>query len=915
MEGKENTENNLRKAARVVKNILKSPFKRRILLIAIAIAAVIILCGAAYESLVDAFSNNVSDYVQGNSVQYSTDDNSIVISDETIDGLIRVIEDMGIDLDDMELTRDDIAKLYAAEVVSSEINRGVTEEAGKYYGRVYIKRLNPDTGELEMLNYEPSLETFEQMDASQILNYYSMDGDKICIANTNTSTDAEGNTTSTVTINKLSYKDNISQYTVPIEFLLDLCLISQNPGFVLALADKIINETEIVIQVLQNKTTVQTDTTYTYTTETETSTKKMEYDAEGNYISSSITTADPTTSGPTSTTTTQTQINVNSSIKVQSVKNWIMEVVYTYNKVDTTNTQEPTPEELEDETKPTHQYTFSEKETNNDGSYTNIYTSTVSRKIDQTKSYKITTTSETYQSGVSEGVKDRVDEFIEMLRTPYSIPSSRIKEAAVDNLENGAEMLFQMLQNGQRTQSLEQLMRYILGKATGNDYGVSEFDFNVFDIRNFNNIGAGGVSPFGTNISREEFINAVQTYSSGSSYSRLASAAGDFYDVCLEYDVNPCLAFAWACVETGYGSSIPGNNLFGYAVYNGASGGATYSTYADSIRDFCEWVVNGATEGTSTYNSSYARGQEFATVNSHFAGTPASNIYVLFSIYMYLGDTHIADEPDFSNPAGTDYYASHGSTWGAGGRIQIYSMYELGGLYTGEYAERCGHPNGSDPTTLTEKADYAQYCVDMRKKIAETIFGNGVFLGSGEGSISIDGYEFKTYTSSNGKTYTWYLQNYGPWIGQISSGGSTFAAAGCYATSVSTIASGYGSTAYPSWGRTLNEFQLTSRYLQGSGSGPSGAGVTLNSAQIQEIQNWLYGGGEVMIHVVGARYGGASYYTSAQHWMPLVDISEDGQQVYIMNTCKGYSEDKYGWNDINRLFQYVNCYHLISGLR
>ena len=238
MEGKENTENNLRKAARVVKNILKSPFKRRILLIAIAIAAVIILCGAAYESLVDAFSNNVSDYVQGNSVQYSTDYNSIVISDETIDGLIRVIEDMGIDLDDMELTRDDIAKLYAAEVVSSEINRGVTEEAGKYYGRVYIKRLNPDTGELEMLNYEPSLETFEQMDASQILNYYSMDGDKICIANTNTSTDAEGNTTSTVTINKLSYKDNISQYTVPIEFLLDLCLISQNPGFVLALADK-----------------------------------------------------------------------------------------------------------------------------------------------------------------------------------------------------------------------------------------------------------------------------------------------------------------------------------------------------------------------------------------------------------------------------------------------------------------------------------------------------------------------------------------------------------------------------------------------------------------------------------------------------------------------------------------------------
>lgn len=485
MEGKENPESNLRKAARVTKNILKSPFKRRILLIAIAIAAVIILCGVAYESLVDAFSDNVSEYVQGNPVQYNTDDNSIVISDETIDGLIKVIEDMGIDLDDMELTREDIAKLYAAEVVSSEINRGVPEEAGKYYGRVYIKRLNPDTGELEMLNYEPSLETFEQMDASQILNYYSMDGDKICIANTNTSTDAEGNTTSRVSINKLSYKDNISQYTVPIEFLLDLCLISQNPGFVLALADKIINETEIVIQVLQNKTTVQTDTTYTYTTETETSTRRMEYDSAGNYLSSSTTPADPVISDADPITTTESQTNVSSTIKIQSVKSWIMEVVYTYNRVDTTDVQTPDPELIEDEEKPAHQYAYSNRETNSDGSYTDIYTSTISRKINQSKSYKITTTSEMYQSGVSEGVKDRVDEFIEMLRTPYSIPSSGIKEAAIDNLENGAEMLFQMLRNGQRTQSLEQLMRYILGKATGNDYGVSEFNFSIFDIKDF----------------------------------------------------------------------------------------------------------------------------------------------------------------------------------------------------------------------------------------------------------------------------------------------------------------------------------------------------------------------------------------------------------------------------------------------
>ena len=163
MEKRENTESNLRKMARITKNIFKSPFKRKILLIAIAVILIIVLCVAAYDSLVELFSDNVSEYVQGNPVEYDINDNSIIISDETIDGLIKVMEDMGLDLEDLELTREDVAKFYAAEVVSSEINRGVPEEEGKYYGRVYIKRLNPNTGELETLNYEPSLEVFEQM--------------------------------------------------------------------------------------------------------------------------------------------------------------------------------------------------------------------------------------------------------------------------------------------------------------------------------------------------------------------------------------------------------------------------------------------------------------------------------------------------------------------------------------------------------------------------------------------------------------------------------------------------------------------------------------------------------------------------------------------------------------------------------
>lgn len=322
------------------------------------------------------------------------------------------------------------------------------------------------------------------------------------------------------------------------------------------------------------------------------------------------------------------------------------------------------------------------------------------------------------------------------------------------NLLISDEILFDILSSTKETQALEETMRYLLYIYTGNSYGVTEFNFNIYIPQDFTTMGAR-LSPFGTNLTREEFINLATAASDkyGNDYVEyMVKYAEDFYDVCEEYNVNPALAFAHACLETGCGSTQAckiDKNYFGFAHYNEASSGKKYSTVRESIEDYCEWILDRTNSRTSGYLTALARGEEFSAVNGKFKGTPDTNIYVLYCTYEFLGETHKCDEPDFLNPAGEDYYIENGSNWGKGGRIYIYTMYEKGGLYTGEYAIRCGHKNADDPTTIQERADYSQYKMEQKLTIAKSIFGNGCILGAA-GSIVESAYQVADHFLNSG---------------------------------------------------------------------------------------------------------------------------------------------------------------------
>ena len=749
---------------------------RKIILISLLLPIIVIVAIAGslfsvFDKVGDVIQSIVDGIISFFTINNKDWDGSITIDDEQVDKIIEGIEALGFDMEDLylmgdidystidkeseeykETMRKYIRKFYEAQATTETPFANLGTSSNKTYGAVYIYRKdeNDKTELLKYTNYSNEDgtsglitcdgKTVSSRELKDLRKKFSLDDDGKLVVPVWT----ESGDTITVRLKHIDYKNAISQYTTPMNFFVYLAMTVQNPEFVTAVTE-LVKDSKIEITLFDCVNEMQQTETYTYTEHAKGTSvigagqNKQVYEVDGTI--------------PKSEVKKSNSISTNPIPHITYVKTWFCEQTVEYEKNDTgLVAQEPTilnkdnDETLADEQGPGENEEIPEGEVRRWKTDQQILIETLTRSV----TYKETTRSEvidrTGNKG-DQGVKNvdskrqvpknyKLDEnttFLGLMDDYFKIPNTKHYEAvAKTNLVTGAKWLFGLLQKDARLQTLEQIMRYIMYKYTDIDYGVTSLDMSIFNIRDFTSMsGIGSVSAFGTNLSREEFIAAVQAYNGGESYSKLSNAAGDFYDICTsaEYNVNPCLAFAWACIETGYGKSTPGNNLFGFAIYNGQSSGATYSSYGDSIRDFCGWVVNASTEGTDKYNYAYSTAQKYATVNSMFAGKPENNAYAMFCIYMYLGDTHLCNEPDFDNPAGIEYYQSHGSTWGSGGRIQIYSMYELGGISTGEYKIRCGHSGATDLTSLQEKADYAQYCFEYRLRVAKTIFGNNCFLG------------------------------------------------------------------------------------------------------------------------------------------------------------------------------------------
>lgn len=478
-----------------------------IIIVAVLILSVLTIFDKAGETVQSVFSSD-KDF-------YTVDSEGVIqITDEQILEVIESIENLGIDLNDLNLVGDidsndpdfekaqfEAKKKYIKKFLEAQAQtqtlytnpNWITENilnGNKAYGTVYVYRAsdaevidkdNKGTA-LTYIKYssEGNEESMESIVASgnedKAKKYFSVNSSGQLVIPAWTITKGKAS----ISLRTIDYKNIISQYTTPVNFFIYLAMTTQNPEFVSAVAD-LVKESEIRITVLD-----------TVSHETETTTNRYTENKKGSAASyfhgeATINPITPTSTNKEDTTTIKTTI-INPTIKVTYVKTWFCEQSITYNKEN-----QETYHEEQFYNKNNDSSLADEKEPNAKNGEIVTWKTYRSRKVTNDR------TGTTYVQGVKSDVIDKTGEkrdgdksFIGLLDKQFKIPKTKEKTNAGPDLVTNAEWLLYLLEKDSSLQNLEQIMRYILYKYTGRDYGVTEFDFNVFGIKDFNEIGLNG---------------------------------------------------------------------------------------------------------------------------------------------------------------------------------------------------------------------------------------------------------------------------------------------------------------------------------------------------------------------------------------------------------------------------------------
>lgn len=587
-------------------------------------------------------------------------DGSIKIKDEDISKVIKEIENLGFDMDDLWLLGDiekedtdneetlkkkqeEAAKKYIRKFLEAQL---VTETPHyepviasgnaynqKTYGQVYIYRANDQEYINENSKATPmswmSYSTMQEEAAKNnekglnaIKNHYSIDDEgKLVIAQW-TKIETTGKADEVIiSLKHIDYKSAISQYTTPMNFFIYLTMVSQNPEFVSAVTDMVKNS-RIELTIMDTKTVNVEEEKYSFTRNTKTT---HETKRQGVLINTYTTSRSRGVEQTTTTTTT----TVVPTPKITYAKTWFSEQRITYkiaNQDPYHNYEKYTENEdssLADDAEPGDPQANGSTSwnTNKCREITTDVTGTTYKE--ETRGNVIDKTGEKGSNGVTQDsyknerrqVKNNftVDDkttFLGLLDDYFKIPNSNRYEAAgKTNMVGGAEWLFGLMEKDGRLQNLEQVMRYVMYKYTGKEYGVKELDLSIFNIRDFSDLTSVGlkvkVGETGAPeaLTKQQIEEIISKRFSGEAYNNLMSAIDAFMEIQNRYHVNAVFAIAVAQKESSCGvnwAAIDPSTHNWYSIrgdYNGNSidGWRKYPSFKEAVNDFGKLI------GTSSY--------------------------------------------------------------------------------------------------------------------------------------------------------------------------------------------------------------------------------------------------------------------------------------------------------------------------
>lgn len=430
------------------------------------------------------------------------------------------------------------------------------------------------------------------------------------------------NTTYNMTTTEINYQDMVSGYTMPFDYLWVFLVMTQDKEFVFDLADLVYNS-EIEITVHDNLDVNTKVDTYNYTRREKVQTTRADVTVSYEGASSSFSKTDGFTAQEYDTPceTTKTTIRKVNTLDICLTKANVWIVDYE-RKYEYQGDQQGSPQGGDASSLANVDYGDPEsisEDRNGDGEsfrqekqaeYTSAGHQNVSSSLDGVScnvwhgvfdiTETITTTVDTkmYTSTPGE-VKEKTDKNSdeENFVTVFLKDSSM---QARTYIMDAPQWLFDMLEGNDSTKEMVDLTKYLLYKATGRSFGVTEFDFSIFYPQELQEAGSDDYivhteksSPEIVITDKDTLIKAFQG-AKGAGTENLVEYVDAFLKFQEEYKVNAVFAAAVTINECGAGTNcqIGGNNW--YSIKDGSGGWRSYSSPRGAIKDFFELIANGS---------------------------------------------------------------------------------------------------------------------------------------------------------------------------------------------------------------------------------------------------------------------------------------------------------------------------------